>query len=52
LKFVKKYRGWRIWLLSVTTPHGIPIYVAVKDDRAVEGVDLPDLEADIDEAEL
>ena len=50
-KVIKEHRGWRIFLATVKTDKGLPYYFAVKNDSVMEGVDLPDLIADIDEAE-
>jgi len=52
MKFIKEHRGWRIYLASERTLKDHPYFVAVKNDKApIEGIDLPDLEADINEAE-
>ena len=53
MKKAATYRNWQIWKLSLQTPKGLPIYVAIKDSQnAIESVDLQDLFADIDEAEF
>jgi len=51
MKPIQTHKGWRIYKASIHTSKGYPYYLAVKDDVAIEGIDLPDLIGDIDEAE-
>jgi len=54
-QYVQTYRGWIIVKVKNAfhppAMHHPWIYVAYKDERVILGVDLPDLIADIDEAE-
>ncbi len=53
MKKTREHKNWTIHQLSVKTEKNLPIYVAVKNrDHIMEGVDIPDLIADIDEAEF
>jgi hypothetical protein len=47
MKQILTYNGWQIYQLSSKDR-----YVAIKEGKhPIEGVDVPDLKADIDEAE-
>ena len=54
-KPIRTHKGWRIYQADIHIPiQHLPTYYAVKDGETetIEGVDLPDLIADIDEAEF
>lgn len=64
MKFIQEHKGWKIYGASVKTEKGYPLYVACKctiiyagmhacgvKQHCIEGVDLPNLKADIEEAE-
>lgn len=51
MKSIRAHKGWIIYKATITTSKGLPYYIAVKNNVAIEGIDLPDLIADIDEAE-
>jgi hypothetical protein len=54
-EYVETYRGWIIVKVRdcfhPPAMHHEWIYIAYKDEKVILGVDLPDLKADIDEAE-
>ncbi|RLC88052.1 MAG: hypothetical protein DRJ03_04080 [Chloroflexi bacterium] len=53
MKKICEHKNWTIYQHNVKTTKGLPIYVAVKNrDHVMEGIDVPDLIADIDEAEF
>jgi len=53
MRKICEHKNWAIYQHSVKTTKGLPIYVAVKNrDHVMEGIDIPDLIADIDEAEF
>jgi len=53
VKKICEHKNWIIYKHSVKTEKGLPVYAAVKNrDHVMEGVDIPDLIADIDEAEF
>lgn len=52
LEKIREYGSWTIYRSAEKTERGYDLFVAVKDGCVpIEGIDLPDLIADIDEAE-